>query len=265
MITYRQYDQMLVSPHPQGGFMKTALFVLLSLASQTTMAQELLAQKGGTFSKFNRCSIFENRVELQINLQNGKMIESTKLANSQNIISKLSDAAITSAARATYRWLTMQHDYHVRGSDGNLAKFYAFGFETISNNSTEALALIEYIDQVCDQHAEDFKLLGEFQVDLKIGDRVFADQLIVERDSPTDSMARVRGKYIVPNSFESKIKEVNYRDGVFSFQIEVKEGSDEYDALFEGEISSNGELSGAAFVLPARSILGTFTGKRIVK
>src|SRR5690606_26565240 len=105
----------------------------------------------------------------------------------------------------------------------------------------------------------DFGIIGEFQLDLKIGNRVFIDYLTVERTA----LGHIKGKYIVPNSFESGINNLQYNDGDFSFTIHVKEGNDDYQAIFEGVINDNGEVTGKAFILPERAPLGEFTGKKL--
>lgn len=74
---------------------------------------------------------------------------------------------------------------------------------------------------------------------------------------------KIRGSYLVPNSFESKIKNINYKDGKFSFIIRVQEGSDDYKAYFEGHLDKNEQLHGKVFILPSRKLLGTFSGRRI--
>ena len=109
------------------------------------------------------------------------------------------------------------------------------------------------------QASDSTRMLGKFQIDLKIGNRVFIDYLETQRGSN----GKIEGRYIVPNSFESPITKFKYSEGNFSFIIRVREGAQDYEALFEGFISDVQVLEGRAFILPHRQLLGTFNGLSI--
>jgi hypothetical protein len=118
------------------------------------------------------------------------------------------------------------------------------------------------MDHICDDSVKDFRILGYFQIDLTIGDHIFEDRLRIARSNGVFGGAIIEGVYSVPNSFESKIQKLNYTDGVFSFQIRVQEGEDDYMAIFEGTLDERDQIKGSAFVLPERTLLGVFTGRR---
>jgi len=104
--------------------------------------------------------------------------------------------------------------------------------------------------------------LGEFNVELKIGDRVFIDQLRLKRSFSNLNYPSVTGTYVVPGSFESNVTNLIYDTGIFSFVINVNEGNESYDAIFEGRFTDENIFKGKAFTLPERNLLGQFQGTR---
>lgn len=227
-------------------------------------AGEILASKEGPFESYNRCSLSHAKGTLEI--RNGlrtKIIETTKIFVSLKDLEELAIPAIAGVAREFYRWFPTQTDYSVRGADSSLVNFYAVGFRNINNESNAAQELISRIDHICNEELTDFRILGDFRVDIKIGSKVFEDKLTIKRIVETFMEPKIEGVYLVPDSFESKIQNLNYKDGEFSFTIRVQEGDDDYKATFEGKLDFDNKLEGKAFILPDRKLLGTFTGKRI--
>ncbi|MBK25278.1 MAG: hypothetical protein CME70_14885 [Halobacteriovorax sp.] len=230
------------------------LFVGLNLG---LFASEVLIGKSGPFANFDRCEVTKTKTTLSIgSSHHNQLIEVTNLETNADEILKYSNAALKAAGNRYYRWFNTQTDYNVRNTSGQIVPYYSIGFSNINNDSDAALYLRQKTDQICDK-VNDFKLLGSFTLDLKIGDRIFKDKLLVQR-----SNGSVVAEYIVPNSFASKIKNLDYKNGSYTFTIHVKEGEQEYDAAFEGTIDEQGKLKGNAFFLPDRSLLGSFIGKK---
>lgn len=240
------------------------LLMILGLGlSLELTAGSILASKEGPFEKFNLCTVEDGHSTISIGFNSGhKLIERSSLYLSTQELKDLSLPAIAGIGRQFFRWFPTQTDYNVRGADGSLVTYFSEGLKNINNDSHAALELRTQVDKICDQ-VTDFRILGEFQVDLKIGRKVFADKLVVKRTNGSFRNAQIEGSYLVPDSFESKIKDLKYTDGDFTFIIHVKEGTQEYDAIFEGKLNRKDELSGNAFVLPERKLLGSFTGRRL--
>jgi len=225
--------------------------------SSGLQATEVVVSKSGPFLKFNSCEVRSNQTTISIGSSLGNYLKEATdhLINSSELLN-LAEIALKSAGNRYYRWFNSQTDYFIRNSTGHLVPYYSRGFSNINNNSDAAFYLRQKTDQICDK-VNDFKLLGSFTLDLKIGDRIFEDKLLVHRKNGS-----IFAEYIVPNSFTSEIRDLSYLNGKFTFTIHVKEGDQEYDAAFEGTINQRGRLEGRAFVLPDRSLLGTFTGKK---
>lgn len=242
---------------------KKLLMTIMISITLNTSAGDLLAVKEGPFENYNRCSLSHGIGTIEIGHGfNFNITETSRVNNSLRDLEILATPAVAAASKESYRWFPTQTDYAVKNNNGRLVNFYSVGFKNIYNESNAAQELISLIDQTCNRELADFRILGEFQVDLRIGNKVFADKLIVKRTSSTYGPI-IDGLYIVPNSFESKIENLNYNNGKFSFTIHVLEGDDDYHAIFEGSLSQNDILKGQAFILPNRIPLGSFTGKRI--
>jgi hypothetical protein len=231
------------------------------LLCSVTSAEVALVKKMGASAKYENCSVYEKYGVIE--LYSGSK---SKFTQRSEILTPIDlnmseDIAIEGAGRPFYRWSNMSMNYFVRSSSGDLKRYYAHGFENIVNNTPEAKYLIDITDKYCDKVIRDFDFLGNFNLNLKIGDRLFVDELIVDRKFAGHFQTSVQGKYIVPGSFESKLSKINYDGKSFSFVIHVVEGEDDYKAIFEGEIINN-KLNGKAFVLPDRNLLGEFTGER---
>ncbi len=239
--------------------MKSILFstsLLLSMINGIS-ASEVIISKSGPFDNYDRCEVSVKSATLYAGSSHGnQLVESTAININSPAVLKLGSKALLHAETPYYRWFQTQTDYKVRSSSGHLSTYYSRGFKNINNDSSASLLLREKTDQICDDLKE-FKLLGSFILDLKIGNRIFKDELIIHK-----KYNLIFAEYIVPNSFTSKINDLNYKNGKFTFTIHVKEGNEEYDALFEGTINNHHELKGKAYILPKRSLLGTFTGQR---
>lgn len=239
----------------------TLAFFTLSFGNNLNAG--VLAEKKGPFEKYDKCTLSEYSGSLELKLnRHYHLIQTTKYENPFEDLTHSFSLAIDSAKPPRRRWFPTQINYYLRGESGKLSRFYAFGYENIENEAHEAKVLINQIDAICDFQLEDFSILGRFKLDLKIGDKNFEDVLIIKRNH-TEFGAQISGTYIVPNSFEAKIKDLKFIDGKFSFKIRVREGSDDYEAIFEGFLNSEDELSGSGYILPSRKLLGHFTGNRL--
>ena len=239
----------------------TAIFTL-SISGQS-LGQEILAKKEGLFNKFNSCSIGQTNGTIKLSGTRGFELEESSEHNEAFYhYDKLVIPTLSAIGPVTYRWYPSQVDYSIKGSDELLTKFFAYGFRNIRNESTEAKKLRQSIDRICDELLNDFQIIGKFQINLKIADTIFEDELIITRTS-NETFTSVKGLYKVPNSFEAKVKQLKYSTGKFTFLIEVKEGQDEYDAFFEGEFLPSGKMQGRAYILPDQRLLGIFSGKRL--
>ncbi len=226
-------------------------------------AGDILAIKEGPFKKYDKCTLTNSTGTIEAgNSYNYKLLETSKYYDYFYDFEGLIKPVIAGAQTRSHRWSPTQTDYYIKNSSGSLINFYAVGFTNINNNTPEANTLITKMDNICDEQLTDFNILGEFQIDLKIGNEIFEDKLLIKRTKEFFGI-NINGTYIVPNSFESKIQKLNYENGSFSFIIRVQEGEEDYKAIFEGFLHANGELEGKAFILPDRKELGSFTGKRI--
>lgn len=166
-------------------------------------------------------------------------------------VDEISKQILEGAQAPFYRWNNLQRNFYVIDHQNQMKVFYAKGYKNILNKSQEAEKLTQKINNMCDETKSNFTLLGKFQIDLIIGTKIFNDILIVNENA---------GQYIVPNSFESKIKSLKFENGLFHFIIRVQEGEDDYEAYFEGEIDSSKSIKGKAYILPNKDLLGEFTG-----
>lgn len=238
--------------------MKSALFGLFLL--NTVMANDIIASKHDNSIYYSSCLIEPTVVTRVKNIgRNRKAIQATTHGQNLNDLISSSSSLLSSISGGHYRWSPIQTDYYIANVHNELTLFYAVGFNNINNESELLTKSLNTIDQLCDAVALDFSIIGEFQLDLKIGNRIFVDYLNIERTP----LGHLKGKYVVPNSFESAIDNLQYENGSFSFTIHVKEGTDDYHAVFEGLIDENDRVIGKAFILPERKPLGEFTGKRI--
>ena len=244
--------------------MKLSLLTTIFTMSFTYQAHGLniLASKEGSFDKFDRCALSIDVVNLNktvgtLEIKNGSKIslkETSIINRSPEKLERFALPALEGAQGQYYRWFPTQNDYKVRNKDNKLENFYSSGFINIDNNSVAAQDLILEMDSICDEQINDFRMLGKFQLNLEIGSRVFNDQLIIEREEGNFSGPIVKGRYIVPNSFESQIKTLTYEDGQFSFIIRVQEGNQDYQAIFEGSLNREGQLEGKSYILPERKL-----------
>lgn len=243
---------------------KIFLSILTIYFAHTATAENILAQKKGSVKRYAQCSLSESHGTIQINdsLNRYHLSETSRYQHDFYDVERIVTPAIKGIEGMYYRWNAIQTDYLIKDDNDSLIKFYSFGLTNIINKTPQARTLIEDIDRICDFHLRDFSIIGEFQIDLQIGNRVFKDSLIIQRDEGFFGV-HVKGIYSVPNSFNSKIKSLNYKDGRFSFTIRVQEGEDDYEAKFEGILNSSSELKGRAFILPSNEELGSFTGKRL--
>lgn len=242
---------------------KFILISLITFLTFNTTAADTLAIKKGPFKKYHKCTLLKSSGTIEIS--NGltyKLIETSDYHQSLYDLENLVMPAISGIQTRTHRWYPTQTDYLIRNSRGSLINFYAKGFTNISNESIEAEVLINRIDKICNNQLSDFNILGHFEIDFKVGTKVFKDKLIIRRIEEFNG-ANISGSYIVPNSFESKVQNLNYKNGDFSFIIHVQENEDDYKAVFEGFLHSNGKIEGKAFILPNRKELGIFTGRKI--
>lgn len=245
--------------------MKAKVMVLLTsiLLIPSTYATAPLFVKEGAFHKFGKCSLSEGSATIEILTgPTTKISETTLLNESLEDLVTLSDEAIRQAGREFYRWSGTQSDYLAQNSQGGLKTFYAYGFKNISNDSSEARALITRLDQICDRESFDFKILGDFELALTMNGQTLIDKISIKRRSENFGYSIIEGSYIVPNSFESKIENLNYQDDRFSFEIRVREGNEDYMAKFEGYFNDRNHFSGHATVLSTNELLGIFTGAR---
>ena len=245
--------------------MKTKLLMtLLTLTTfSTTYARTLVASKTGDFDKFRTCTLYNDAgvisysEGIDVNLEQTTQIPRPFI----QFPSDFSKIALDAASSPRFRWAIGQTDYNL-SLDGKTSKtFYAEGFRFVSNHSQEALMLRQEIDHLCEDRLDDYKIIGDFFIYLKIGEKLFEDELIIKRVNENFG-TRVRGDYIVPNSFTSNISKLRLKDNQFSFVIRVKERNDDYEAIFEGKVNSQGELEGSSYILPERKLLGHFTSKR---
>lgn len=227
------------------------------------LSNDILAEKEGSFEKYDKCSLSKSIGTLEAgHSSRAKLIQTSKYYDDFYDLDGLVRPVLAGVGRNFRRWSPTQTYYRIKDTLNNLSVFYAVGFLNVPNQAIESVELISKIDHICDQQLNDFNILGEFNIDLKIGNKVFADKLVVKRTKDFWRL-NIDGTYIVPNSFESKLEKLNYEDGKFSFTIHVLEGEDDYKAIFEGFLHASGELEGKAYVLPERNLLGTFTGNKI--
>lgn len=247
--------------------MKFKVLILSMTFSFSNFAGKVLASKSGPFEKFNYCSIEKERGHISLTGPSGlQMSEETEIEPSSLFSKSLSKAAIEGAGRTTYRWSVTQTDYFIfgyEGDEGDLVRFYANGFQNVENKSQASAQLITEIDHFCDDILNDFKILGDFAIELHIGNDVLLDSLSIKRNHDLFIGTTIKGIYSVPNSFQSRIENLNYINGKFIFVITVKEAGQEYKASFEGSFQSDNEITGNAFILPNKKFLGTFKGARI--
>lgn len=239
-------------------------FTLLFITLVTSAYGEVfIAAKQGSLERYDACHIGENYGILEISDNDGHFIEKTVIDTREFNIHSLAPNALAGKEPPFYRWSHEQIDYKVLNSNFELEDFHVIGFRNIRNSTSEAAKLITTIDHLCDNVLQGIRVLGEFQIDLKIGDRVFADQLIIKYLN----IGGIYARYIVPNSFESRVYKIDYDGEKLSFVIHVKEGSDDYEAIFEANFEANFDtndtLSGDAYILPTRQHLGSFTGRRL--
>lgn len=236
-----------------------AITLLLLTLLTSAYGEVFIAGKESTQGHYETCHIADDYGVLLISDRAGHLIEKTAIDTREFNIRNLATKALAEAKPPSIRFTDQQIDYSVINGDLGLEVFYAIGLTTIGNSSPEAAKLVTTIDQLCDNVLQSIRVLGEFQLDLKIGDRVFADQLIIKR---LDS-GNIHARYIVPNSFESRVYKINYNGENLSFVIRVQERGDDYEAIFEARIDENGILTGDAYILPERQHLGSFIGKRL--
>lgn len=247
--------------------MKSIIVLLaLGMSLEAIAAEEgtILASAHGPFEKFNHCLIEDGHTTIKISNGFGNnLTERSTVFHSTEGIKTLSTPALAGIGSRFFRWFPTQTEYKTRGDENTLIPYFKEGLENLHNDSEASDELRAQTDFFCNQLALDFRILGKFRVDLKIGDKVFADELFFKRTQNSFSNTKVEGTYSVPESFESKVKDLIYENGKFSFTIHVVEGEQEYDSLFEGTINNRNELKGKAFVLPDRSLLGEFTGAKL--
>ncbi len=214
-----------------------------------------IAKRDGVSDTYKSCSLTEGSRTLFLNRNLKETIHLEVPA--EEILSK-SNNALNNRGPIRYRWLSNQENYFVNGE-----RFYAFGYETINNDSTASKELITIIDEVCERDLREFKIFGNFIFNLKIGSKLFRDIVNIDliRD-PLNKYPTIRGSYSVPNSFTAKIFDLKYDSGSFSFKIRVLEGDDDYIALFKGDFTDTNNLEGRAFILPEGKELGSFSGVR---
>lgn len=244
--------------------MKKATLLLLGLfITNSAMTQEIFASKDGPFERFTDCKVSKDKGTIEILDHQGNLLsESTNLRVPLSRFYALAPAAIKGIESNFLRWSPTQTNYNIIDSDGALVPFYSFGVRNRVNKSEAAKELMSTIDRICDQSLQDFKVIGNFQIELKIGNNFFLDQLEVKRSVDSFFTPYVEGRYIVPNSFESKIKSLNYLNGTFSFTTTVTEG-EPYEVLFTGVIAGDKITNGKAYILPNHNLLGEFIGRRI--
>lgn len=236
-----------------------AITLLLLTLLTSAYGEVFIAGKESTQGLYETCHIAENYGVLSISDPAGELVEKTTIDTRELDIRSLAVNALAGARPVNHRFMDQQIDYKVVNSNLDLEIFYSIGFRTIGNSTPEAAKLVTTIDHLCDNVLQSIRVLGEFQLDLKIGDRVFADQLIIKR---LDS-GNIHARYIVPNSFESKVYKMAYDGEKLSFVIRVQERGDDYEAIFEARIDENDILTGDAYILPERQHLGSFIGKRL--
>jgi hypothetical protein len=223
-----------------------------------------LASKRSLSNEYDYCHITKNTVTREISHnQSGKLVETTILNSSLNNLRKDSQTAIDNIQRDFQSKFSANEIYRVQNSTGNLDIFFSRGINEVQNSSNESKNLIKLIDSICEKKALDFKIIGDFNIYLKIGNTKFIDSLSIFRKSNPYMKPGISGKYTVPNSFSSNLSTLDYRNGKFSFVIRVIEGSQDYFSVFEGSMIDKDNLSGKAYTLPDRKLLGHFTGRRM--
>ena len=249
---------MIASISPIGGSMKLTILKIITIVSLipvNTVHSLEIAKREGVSGTYSSCSLTKNSRTLSISED---IRETVSLEVPYKEISSLSDDAINNRGIMLYRWSSIQENYFVNGE-----RFYAYGLESIINESTSSKELISIIDEACERDIDDFRIIGHFTFSLKIGRKIFQDKVEISlRKGYANRYSIVRGNYTVPNSFTAKIFDLNYESGSFSFKIHVLEGDDDYIALFEGSFLSKNKLRGKAFILPSRKELGSFYGER---
>ncbi|CBW27831.1 putative membrane protein [Halobacteriovorax marinus SJ] len=242
----------------QTNFLITTVLILLNLP---VLAEVPIAKREGVSSEYLSCKLYENKRTLTLRQRGARNIEeSEELLVPHSIINDHATSAIEARGRASYRWLAHQETYYVQGH-----KFYATGYENISNSSPASEVLINLINSICDLPQRDFRIFGDFIFNLKIEDKIFKDRVKIQLLRNGDNIPKVVGSYSVPLSFSSPISELTYREDSFSFKIRVKENGQDYYAQFEGQFTGQDSLRGRAVILPERSFLGSFSGERIKK
>jgi hypothetical protein len=249
----------------KGRFMKFKILYMIIVTGSllNISANNIIASKTGSLTKYSKCMIKDGKGIIEISdFQTNTISESTTLYNTFYNIKKLAPGAISNIEPQRYVWSVTQTDYFVSNEFDQLVNFYSYGFTNIANNSYESDIIVEQIDKVCSS-LNDFKIIGKFQLSLKIGEKVFIDELIIERKTHYNEAPYLTGTYSVPNSFIADIKDLTYNNNQFSFTIRVQEGDADYEAFFEGTFSDRNIFKGNSFVLPQNSLLGVFEGKRI--
>lgn len=228
------------------------------LITSTINAGPIIASATGPFQNYTGCEITKNSVIYKME----KLVETKYTRTDSESLMRLAPKAIAGIQNTYYRWFISQTDYNITNEAGDLLAFYSFGVKNTDNNSSEAKELIENIDTICTNSFSDFKILGEFVINLKIGNQILIDELIIEKNVGSFGIPSVSGKYIVPNSFTSKISNLQYTNGQFSFDIRVQEGDEDYYLTFIGSFEGDNKISGNAKMLSNGEHFGSFTGER---
>ncbi len=219
-----------------------------------------LALLQGSFENFQKCQIYQDHVKLHLGHDFGNQITTQfPYTGHTDEILQLTPGAIAGIGPVRYRWMLEQTDYQVLSAQNELITFLSSGITNRLNDSVEAKRLKELMHEICESDNYSPKILGEFIVLLRIGNRDFTDRLIIEK--VTEST--IKGRYIVPGSFESEVESLIADDKLFSFKIRVREGEDDYYAEFKGAIESDGSLEGSAYELGTQQLLGHFTAARL--
>src|SRR5690606_20393192 len=115
---------------------------------------------------YSSCTIGSALVSRVKNLGNNrKAVQSTVHGQNLEALIASSESLLTNIARRYYRWSPTQTDYLITNAQSELTRFHAVGFDNLNNNSEFLSKSVTTIDQLCDDIANDFGIIGEFQLD----------------------------------------------------------------------------------------------------
>ena len=103
-------------------------------------------------------------------------------------------------------------------------------------------------------------LTGRWVMHLYLGDRLFEDQVTIERSAA----GAFSGSLVVPGAFTATLENVAVDGGDFSFAITADEGHGPFHVVYRGTLHDSGDTFVGFATLPneKNALLGGFVGQR---